>query len=76
MLVYHRQIEVDNDKAMNSSMWLTYDKMTTNHECVDSLKCIKYKDRLIGCRNYKAAFVVGSKNLRVSAVKEHSLEHH
>ena len=68
--------KVDNDKAMNSSMWLTYDKMTTNHECVDSLKClwcIKYKDRLIGCRNYNAAFVVGSKNLGVSAVKEHSL---
>ena len=26
--------KVDNDKAMNSSMWLTYDKMTTNHEWV------------------------------------------
>ena len=49
-----------------SSMWLTYEKMTTNHECIDSLKClwcIKYKDRLI----------VGSKNLHVSAVKEHNL---
>ena len=27
--------KVDKDLAMNATMWLTYDKMTTNHECVD-----------------------------------------
>ena len=32
--------KADNDKAMNTSMWLTYDKMTTNRECVDALKCL------------------------------------
>ena len=30
--------KADSNKAMNTSMWLTYEKMTTNRECVDTLK--------------------------------------
>ena len=32
--------KVDKDLAMNTTMCLTYDKMTTNHECVDVPKCL------------------------------------
>ena len=32
--------KVDKDLAMNTTMWLTNDKMTTNHECVDVPKCL------------------------------------
>ena len=41
--------KVDNNKGMIQACGYN-DKMTTSHECVDSLKClwcIKYKDRLI-----------------------------
>ena len=41
VVTVHAAVErwkADSDKAMNTSMWLTYDIMTTNCECVDALK--------------------------------------
>ena len=57
--------KVENDKALNTSMWLTFEKL-------GSAVCGRFEEKLRGCRNYNSAFVVGTANLRVSAVKDHA----
>ena len=34
--------------------------------------CIQFKDKLASCRNFSAAFIEGSRNLRASAFKDHA----
>ena len=34
--------------------------------------CTEFKDKLQGMHNYSAAFIEGSKNIRVSNVKDHA----
>ena len=51
-----------NDASINTVMWLGYDRLTGNRECVALLKCkvcIRYKERLVSCRNYNTAFIEG-----------------
>ena len=63
--------KVENDKALNTSMWLTFEKLDRDH--VALLKCnvcSRFEGKLRGCHNYSPAFVVGTSNLRVSAVKD------
>ena len=65
--------KIENDKALNTSMWLTFEKLGRDH--VALLKCTvcgRFEEKLRGCRNYNPAFVVGTTNLRVSAVKDHA----
>lgn len=65
--------KTENDKALNTSIWLIYDKLDRDH--VEALKCsvcIRFKDKLHGCRNYNKAFVEGSRNLRASSFKDHA----
>ena len=65
----------ENDASINTVTWLGFDRLTGNRECVASLKCkicIRYKERLVSCRNYNMAFIEGPSNLRISAVKDHS----
>ena len=65
----------ESDASINTIMWLGFDRLTGNRECVASLKCkiwILYKERLVSCRNYNTDFIEGSSNLRISAVKDHS----
>ena len=38
VVTVHTGRQIVSDKLMNTSMWLTSDKMTTNRECVDALK--------------------------------------
>ena len=64
---------VDNDKTLNTTTWLKYDKV--DREYVATLKCsvcFRFNDKLRSARNYNSAFVVGSTNLRASAFKEHA----
>ena len=64
---------MENDKALNTSTWLTFEKLDRDH--VAKLKCsvcARFKEKLRGCRNYNPAFVVGTKNLRGSAFKDHA----
>lgn len=52
---------------------LTYEQL--NRECVRCLKCsvcIRFRDKLVTCRNYSSAFIDGSQNLRSSAFKDHA----
>ena len=63
----------ENDKTYNTSTWLTFEKLDQDH--VASLKCsvrTKFEEKLHSCRNHNPAFIVGTKNLRASAVKEHA----
>ncbi len=63
----------ESDKTLNTTVWLTYDMDRTRH--VVALKCSvckRFKDRLVGRRNYSAAYIDGSTNLRASSFKEHA----
>ena len=65
----------ENDKALSTSVWLKYDTDPVDRTRVLSLKCSicsRFKDRLIGRRNYSSAFVDGSENLRASSFKDHA----
>ncbi len=51
---------------------LTFEKLDRDH--VASLKCsvcARFEDKLQSSRNYNPEFVIGTKNLRVSAFKDH-----
>ena len=51
----------------------TFEKLDRDH--VAMLKCsvcARFKEKLRGCHNYNPAFVVGTKNLRASAFKDHA----
>ena len=59
----------------NTTVWLKYDTDPVDRTRVVLLKCSicsRFKDRLIGRRNYSAAFVDGSGNLRASSFKDHA----
>ena len=62
----------ESDETLNTSVWLTYD---TDRSRVVALKCsicTRFRDRLVGRRNYSAAYIEGSVNLRASSYKEHA----
>ncbi len=63
----------ESDKTLNTTVWLTYD-MDRTHRVV-ALKCSvceRFKDRLVGRRNYSTAYIDGSTNLRASSFKKHA----
>ena len=63
----------ENDKLFNTRTWLVYEKV--DREFVSSMKCkvcVQFKDKLASCRNFSAAFIEGSRNLRASAFKDHA----
>lgn len=65
----------ENDKALKTALWLKYDADPANRTCVASLKCSicsRFREKLAGMRNYNAAFVEGSVNLRLSSIKDHA----
>ena len=63
----------ENDKAVNTADWLTYE--APGRSVVSSLKCSacsKFQDKLRGMRNFKLGFIDGSRNQRISNVKDHA----
>ena len=62
----------ENDKALNTTVWLKYNTDPANRTRIISLKCSIFKHRLIGRRNYSSAFVDGSGNLQASSFKDHT----
>ena len=65
--------KAENDKALNTSTWLTFEKLDCDHMAlVKCFVCGRFEKKLRGCRNYNPAFVVGTANLRVSTVKDHT----
>ena len=65
----------DNDKALFTSTWLKYDVDTAAPGRVATPKCsvcCQFRDKLIGMRNYSAAYIEGFTNLRTSNFKDHA----
>ena len=63
----------ENDRILSTTTWLTYERL--NRECVQCLKCsvcIRFRDKLVTCRNYNSALIGGLNNLRSSAFKDHA----
>ena len=53
----------ESDKTLNTSVWLTYDTDRADRSRVVALKCsicARFRDRLVGRRNYSAAYIEGS----------------
>ena len=66
---------VENDKGLNTPVWLRYDTNPGDYTRVVTLKCVictRFKDRLVGQRNYSTVFVEGSVNLGTSSFKDHA----
>ena len=68
-------IIANNDKVLSTSTWLKYDEDTAARGGVVALKCsvcCQFPNKLIGMRNYSAAYIEGSTNLRTSSFKDHA----
>ena len=51
---------VENDKTLNTTIWLKYDMVVGDREHVSALKCgvcIQFWERLMSLRNYSPAFI-------------------
>ena len=63
-----------NDKALCTSTWLKCEVDSENRSRIVTLKCsmcYQFRDKLVGMRNYSAAYVEGSSNLRTFSFKDH-----
>eukprot|EP00117_Sycon_ciliatum_P048941 scpid100454/ scgid34778/ len=65
----------DGDKEMSTSVWLRYERQKDDRQLVEILKCavcIKFEEQVKSSKNFSEAFIVGSRNLRTSAFKDHA----
>ena len=63
---------IDNDKQLDTMIWLKFETAVGDREHVSALKCgvcIQFKERLVSLRSYNPN---GSMNTRTSAFKEHA----
>ena len=64
----------ENDRSLNTTVWLKFDSDSHDHVNTLSCKvCSRYKDKLIGMRNYHPAFIEGTSNVRASSFKDHAV---
>ncbi len=64
---------MENDWELNTSTWLKLEMVDREH--VALLKCSvcsQFATKLESMRNFKAAFIDGSSNIRLSSVKDHA----
>ena len=74
-VIYHKTIEkwITGNNDINTSIWLKFEADGLHH--VLHLKCFicsQFKDKLVEMWNYRAAFVDGTTNERLSTVKDHA----
>jgi len=65
----------ENDKELDTSIWLKFDVVPGDHEHVSTHKCgvcMQFSKWLTSLRNYNPALINGSKDTRTSAFKEHA----
>ena len=63
---------VENDHALNTSVWLKFDMANRNHML--SLRCdvcSQFKDKFDSMRNFCLAFIEGTTNVGTTMFKEH-----
>ena len=61
------------DREYDTAVWLRYD--VSSGDVVLRLKCsicTEFRDRLSGMKNFRAAFIEGSTNVRKSCVQDHA----
>lgn len=64
---------LENDKTLNTATWLDYDLADRYHVAKLRCKvCTKFADELKGSRNFNAAFIQGSSNLRTTSFTDHA----
>ena len=66
---------VENDKELNTSVWLKFETAAGDRERVATLKyavCSRFRERLQPMRNYRPAFIEGTSNVRTSTFKDHA----
>ena len=66
---------LENNKTLDTTLWLKFDVAAGDHEHVSKLKCSvcgQFQEQLISMRNYNPAFVNGTVNTRASSFKEHA----
>ena len=65
----------ENDKDLSTTVWLRYNTRSDMPQVVDTLKCrvcTQFEDKIYGCKNFTAASITGSQNLKTSSSKDHS----
>ena len=72
---------LENDTALTTRLWLKFDCSSADRNQVTSLNrslCRQFKERISSMRNYRPAFVEGTTNIKLSAVKDHAVteKHH
>ena len=66
---------VENDKELNTSIWLQFETAAGDRDHVAILKCAvcsRFKERLQPMRNYRPALIEGTSNVRTSTFKDHA----
>ena len=65
--------KVENNKALNTATWLTYKMADRDHvKTLAFSVCTRFNAQLKGMRNYTAAYINGTTNLRTSSFKDHA----
>ena len=64
------------DKEFSTSVWLKLETKEGDRDHVALLKCSicsRFKCQLVSIKNFRATFIEGSSNVRVSSVKDHAV---
>ena len=65
----------ENDKELNTSVWLKFETAADDCDRVVTLKCTvcsRFRERLQPMRNYRPGFIEGMSNVRTSTFKDHA----
>ena len=65
------------DRELSTSVWLSYEceRSPSDHSVVEHLKCeicSRFVDKIRSSKNVSGSFVVGSRNLKTPAFKDHA----
>lgn len=66
----------ENDADLSTSVWLKYERKKDDRTFVELLTCsvcVQHEEKVSSCKNYSDAFIIGSRNLRTSAFKDHAI---
>ena len=66
---------VENDKELNTSVWLKFETAAEDCDHMATLKCAiccRFRERLHPMRNYRPAFSDGTSNVCTSTFKDHA----
>eukprot|EP00117_Sycon_ciliatum_P041052 scpid91177/ scgid30087/ len=62
------------DKEFSTSIWLQYDRCRDGRavvECIKRKVCVRFAEKICSSKIFSESFIVGSRNLKTSAFKDH-----